>query len=78
MMGEVEKNLKLCIAEKELKTARHRHKYPEWWLILPDHIDFSLEVEDRDVFRKNVATLQHSFDKIVLLDPRDHLPAFVI
>lgn len=79
VMGEVERNLRLCIAEKQLKIGPHRHKYQEWWLVLSDHIDFSMEREDRLLFLSEVAPgLQHDFDKIVLLDPRDAERSFVV
>lgn len=79
VMCEVEKNLKLCIAEKGRKIAPYSNRYNEWWLILTDHIDFSMELEDQDEFRTKITpTLQHSFDKIILLDPLNHLRAFEI
>jgi hypothetical protein len=79
VMGEVERNLRLCIAEKERKIAPHRSKYSEWWLVLADHIDYSMETEDREVFRRWVVPgISHSFAKIVLIDPRDYLRAFEV
>lgn len=79
VMGEVEKNLRLCIAEKEMKIAPYRSRYKEWWLVLPDHIDYSMEPEDRETLRTEVIPdLRHSFDKVVLIDPRNHLRAFEI
>lgn len=79
VMGEVEKNLRFCIEVKEKKIAPYRQKYTEWWLILPDYIDYSMELQDRDVFRTDVMpNLQHSFNKIIFLDPRDHSRAFEI
>lgn len=80
-MGEIEKNLKFCIEEKERKIANsfQREKYAEWWLILPDHIGYSMEPEDRNVFRVEIMpNLQHSFNKIILLDPHDHHRAFEV
>ena len=79
VMNEVERNLQLCITEKERKIAPHRHKYSEWWLVLPDHIDYSMEPDDRETFRNDVMPrIKHKFDKIVLIDPRDHRRVFVI
>lgn len=79
IMGEVEKNLRLCIAEKEKKIAPYRSRYREWWLVLPDHIDYSMEPDDRETFRDEVVPkLQHSFKRIVLIDPRNHHRAFEI
>lgn len=79
VMAEIEKNLRLCIAEKERKIAPHRNKYSEWWLVLTDHIDYSMEPEDREAFRVEIMPrVQHSFSKIVLIDPRDYRRAFEV
>lgn len=79
VMGEVERNLRLCIKEKELKIAPYRAKYGSWWLIFADYVDYSMDPEDRITFRSEVMpTIQHSFEKIVLIDPRDYLRAFEI
>ena len=77
VMGEVERNLCFCITEKEKKIEPYRSKYPEWWLVLADHIDYSMDKEDRPVFRAEVMPrIQHRFSKIVLIDPRDYRRAF--
>lgn len=79
VMAEIEKNIRLCIAEKERKIAPYRNKYSEWWLVLTDHIDFGMKPEDREIFRAQVMpTVPHSFDKIVLIDPRNHHHAFEV
>lgn len=76
VMAEVERNLRLCIAEKEAKIAPYRSRYPSWWLVLDDHIDFGMDPEDHDRFRTEVMPrIAHSFERIVLLDPRDPLRA---
>ena len=79
VMGEVERNLRICIAEKERKIAPYRSRYAEWWLVLSDHIDFGMDPEDRETFRTVVLPrLPHNFDRIVLLDPRNHQRALEI
>jgi len=79
VMAEVEKNLRLCIAEKEKKIAPYRQRYDEWWLVLADHIDCSMDKEDRVVFRTQVMpTIPHDFARIVFLDPRDNGRAFEV
>jgi len=79
VMGEVERNLRLCIAEKERKIRPYRTKYSAWWLVLADHIDYGMDPADRITFRREVMPrLQHSFDKIILIDPRDHRRAFEV
>ncbi len=79
VLAEVEQNLRRCIAEKELKIAPYRSRYKEWWLVLPDYIDYGMDPEDRETFKAEFApNLRHAFDKIVLLDPRNHHRAFEI
>lgn len=74
---EIAKNLKLCIEEKERKVAPYRSKYPEWRLVLPDHIGYSLDAELRREFREQI-TMDHTWDKLVLVDRQDHQRAFEI
>lgn len=69
ILGEIEKNLRICIAEKESKTAHHRHRYPEWWLVLPDFIGYGVDLEDHAAYRQTLSFL-HDWDKVVLIDPR--------
>lgn len=77
LMGKMEDNMKICIEDKEEKIKKVRAKYPEWWLVLTDHIGFGLDDFDREIFRDQVK-LAHDFDRVVLLDPRDHSRAFMI
>jgi len=73
IMGEVERNLRLCITEKERKIAPYRARYVEWWLVLSDHIDYGMDPEDHDTFRNEIMPrIPHTFSKIVLVDPRNH------
>jgi hypothetical protein len=77
VMGEVERNLRICITEKEKKIEQYRSKYPAWWLVLADHIDYSMDAEDRPIFRSDVMPrIPHRFSKIVLIDPQDYRRAF--
>lgn len=72
--GEVIRNLNLCVAEKERKVAAYKHKYSEWWLILPDMIGASLNQEERESIPPHVQ--RGTWDRIILIDPRDPLRAF--
>jgi hypothetical protein len=80
LLDEIETNLKLCIAEKTKKIAPLHHKYPEWWLVLPDHIGWGLDDFDQQSFREKVAHTFDNviFDKVILLDPSDPIRAFSI
>lgn len=77
VLAEMEKNLRICITEKTHKISAVRTKYPEWWLVLADHIGYGLDEYDRQLFRETVP-LSHTWDKIILIDPRDHTRAFEI
>lgn len=77
ILAEINKNLKLCINEKTRKVASVRHKYPEWWLVLIDCIGYGLRDLDREMFHDQFR-VEHEWNKIILLDPRNHHRAFEI
>jgi hypothetical protein len=70
LLSEMESNLRHCIHEKTRKISDFKAKYPEWWLALPDHIGYALDDFDREMFRDQVS-VEHGWDKIILIDPRD-------
>ncbi|MDO8332004.1 MAG: hypothetical protein Q7T36_16180 [Fluviicoccus sp.] len=79
VMGELEKNIRLCILEKERKTAEYRNKYQEWWLILVDHIAYGIDIEERIKLRISLNNgVLRSFNKIILIDPWGRRPAFIL
>lgn len=77
LLAETLKNLKLCINEKTRKVAEVRHKYPEWWLVLIDLINYGLDDFDRDMLHDQLRE-KGDWEKIVLIDPRTHERAFEI
>jgi hypothetical protein len=77
LLSEMETNIRYCASEKARKIAKVRPKYATWWLALVDHIGYALDDFDREVFREQVS-VQHSWDKIILIDPRDHTRGFEI
>lgn len=70
LLSEMEKNIRDCAREKAQKIAKFKPRYSEWWLALVDYIGFSLGDLDRELFRAQVS-IEHSWDKIILIDPRD-------
>lgn len=79
VMSELERNLRICVEEKEGKIEKYRLDYPVWWLVLIDYIDYGVGSEDRVRFRAEVMPrIKHSFDRIVLLNPHDPAKAFEI
>lgn len=74
--GEIIRNLNLCITEKAAKIAPYRDRYPEWWLVLPDHIGPDLDMEDRASVRAHIDL--SGFSRVVLLHPRAPTSALVL
>jgi hypothetical protein len=73
ILAEVERNLRLCIEEKERKTAPYRDRYDEWWLLLINYVDLHMEAEDYETFIVDSAPpIAHSFNRIILIDFRDY------
>lgn len=63
-------NIEHCASEKLRKTARFRDRYPEWWLILVDHIGYALSDFARDVLRDQLPTVA-GWDRATLVSPLD-------
>ena len=77
ILSEVKQNLELCIDEKTQKIKTVRPRYKEWWLVLSDHIGYGLDEFDRKSLRELVS-LEYVWDKVILIDPRDHTRWFEI
>jgi len=77
LLAEMETNIRYCASEKARKIAKIQSKYPEWWLALVDHIGHGLDEFDREMFRDQVS-IEHTWDRIILIDPRDHSRWFEI
>ena len=60
--AELLKNIQLCLREKSQKIARWRAKYPEWWLVLIDHVGYGAREE---------LNLNHDWNKVILVNPLD-------
>lgn len=69
LLAEMETNIRHCASEKARKIAKVRPKYQTWWLALVDQIGYGLDDFDREVFRDQVL-IEHTWDKILLIDPR--------
>jgi hypothetical protein len=67
----MEENINFCISEKSRKIEKFRFKYGQWWLALVDYIGYALDDFDREQFRNQVK-IEHGWDKIIIIDPRNH------
>jgi hypothetical protein len=70
-------NLEIVIPEKEAKINRRRTAYPEWWLVLVDHIGINMDQLDKDLLREQL-NIQHTLDKVIVLSATDPTNAFIL
>ena len=77
LLFKMETNIMYCVREKEQKIENVRPKYSKWWLVLVDHIGYSLNDLEREMFREKVS-IRHNWDKVILIDPRNYRPWFEI
>jgi hypothetical protein len=70
VIPELERNVQICISEKSAKISAIRSKYPEWWLVLIDHINHGRE--------KVINVRRDGWNKIVLLDPLNPTRAWIL
>lgn len=67
ILSELNRNIRICVAEKTQKIARVRGRYPCWWLLLVDHIAFGSSDSDREHLRQ-LLRVDHSWDKIIVVN----------
>ncbi len=60
LIPDLRNNIQVCIKEKTEKIARMRTRYPEWWLVLVDHISFG---------QREPLNVKHDWDKVILINP---------
>ena len=75
VLSELNRNIRICVLEKTNKVARVRANYPQWWLLLVDHMGFGLDAAEREELRQ-LLQLDHSWDKILIVSPIDPPTAY--
>ena len=55
---------------KNVKGFPIREKYPEWWLVLIDRINFGE--------KEALQVPEHNWDKVILINPDNYTQAFVV
>jgi hypothetical protein len=69
VVSEMARNLRICIAEKDVKVSKVRHRYSEWWLAFEDRIGYGLlDEQDRRQLRALVR-FDDRWSKIILVNP---------
>jgi hypothetical protein len=76
VVGELQRNIIICIADKNRKIAAVRTRYPEWWLALVDHIGYGVLDESDLEYVRPLIQIEHQWDKIVLINPSDPTKGF--
>lgn len=71
----VMENLRTCIEAKNSKVVPPiRDKYNTWWLVLVNNIDKNMESEFyQDTGKDFAPPLTHPFDRVIIVDYRNHL-----
>ncbi len=66
---EFQESLRRCIEDKSDKVANYRAKYPEWWLVLVDHM---LGGAPRQVH------CEHDWDRVLIIHPSNWAWAYEV
>ena len=68
VLHKFEKNIKLALQEKSIKVKKYRDRYPEWWLLLEDHVMYGLKGRDIELFQSTEIDLG-IFDRLLIYAP---------
>lgn len=77
IVGNLQFALQYAVAEKDGKVSKYRSKYSEWWLVLLDYVSWGTDEHDRRQLFDGWG-IQHTFDKVYVVNPRDVLDHFEI
>jgi hypothetical protein len=72
VVAEMMENIHLCIREKA--GLIDHSTYNEWWLILIDRTGLGFNEDDHDSLLE-LMSQEYAFDRIMLINPRDHTRA---
>ena len=67
----MDENIRYCIRDKTEKIESVKSKYGVWWLALVDHIGYSLDEFERELFKEQIS-IEHNWNKILIINPLDH------
>lgn len=70
LLSELIRNIPICIEEKSVKVAPHRHRYREWWLVLVDCIDGHLDPHEEGEL-KSCVRVPPAWDRVIIVSRRD-------
>lgn len=70
VVAEMLENIDHCAEEKLKKIEEYRSRYPEWWLVLIDHIGLGIDEHDKKQLLSH-AKRPAGWDKIVIVNPHN-------
>ena len=76
VVSDLQRNITICIADKNRKIAGVRTKYSDWWLALVDRIGYGILDESDQEQLRQLIQIEHQWDKIVLINPLDPTKGF--
>jgi hypothetical protein len=68
ILSEMEKNLKIILPKKYKKIEKHKSKYSQWWLLLPNYIGYGMSDRDREQWNQYIR-LEYDWDRVVIFNP---------
>lgn len=80
VLSELMRNIPICVEEKREKVSQYRARYPEWWLILVDHVHGHLEPYEEQELRSYVR-VPPDWDRVAIVsayDPRCSLEFYPV
>lgn len=77
VLSIMKENINNCVTEKTKKISNYRNKYDEWWLVLVNTMNYSLNDIDKSRF-KNEIIIEHDLDKVIILNPSDFSDFFEV
>ena len=69
VVEKLNKNIEICRAEKEMKIAPVKDRYPEWWLLLVDYISRGVPLIVQDQRFQQISINPAPWNKIVVVSP---------
>ena len=69
VVGEIARNLRICIDDKTRKIAPFRQRYPAWWLTVVDRIGFADLTESDLSGLRRVIQVPDPWQRIILVSP---------
>ena len=70
LLSELIRNIPICIEEKRVKIGPHRHRYPEWWLVLVDCIDGYLDPYEEQELKSRIR-VPSDWDRVIIVSRPD-------